>query len=303
MIIQSRPYNCNNDYHRVSDFLIQHHQLGNADGNWLEPTWEYMHFHPGLDGSSLGKIRVWEARGEIVAVVHYEASLGEAFFEFHPDYRHLRTAMLDYAEANLAGASRRDGRKYLCAFVNDNDTDFQRLVEARGYEKNLEGTRPQYRFDIRDPFPPIALAQGFRLTSLSEDCDWAEVHRVMWRGFDHGHDVPMNDEELESRRRMFDTPKGRRDLKIVVVAPNGDFVSFCGMFYESQHRFAMIEPVATDPAYRRLGLGRAAVLEGIRRCAALGATVAYVGSDQLFYQAIGFRKAYNTECWVRYLGA
>jgi hypothetical protein len=32
-----------------------------------------------------------------------------------------------------------------------------------------------------------------------------------------------------------------------------------------------------------------------------GATTSYVCSDQLFYQALGFRKAFNSECWRRYL--
>jgi predicted N-acetyltransferase YhbS len=72
------------------------------------------------------------------------------------------------------------------------------------------------------------------------------------------------------------------------------------MFYEATGRFAYVEPVAVDPTYRRLGLGKAAVLEGIRRCSTLGATVAYVGSDQQFYRSIGFREAYNTGCWLRY---
>ena len=45
------------DYQRVSEFLIAHHQPGNADGNWLEPAWEYMHSHPGLDYICAGKDR------------------------------------------------------------------------------------------------------------------------------------------------------------------------------------------------------------------------------------------------------
>jgi len=294
-----RLYDHPTDYQRVSEFLIAHHRPGNADGNWLEPEWEYMHFPPGLDGSSLGKIGIWEDGGEIVAVAHYELRPGEAFFEFHPGYRHLREAMLDYAEANLTGMSKRDGRKYLCAFINDFDAEFRTLVESRGYKDDPEGARPLYRFDILAPFPPITTPDGFRLTSLAEECDWGKVHRIMWKGFDHGDDVPMNNEELESRRRMFDTPRARRDLKIAVVAPDGEFVSFCGMFYEPTHRYALVEPVATDPEHRRMGLGRAAVLEGIRRCGALGATVAYVATDLQFYQAIGFRKVYNTSCWMK----
>jgi predicted N-acetyltransferase YhbS len=308
MTVKIRHYNGQDDYNRIAAFLIEHYLADNTEGNpgaisrgnWLEPAWEYMHGHPYLDASALGKIGIWEEAGEIIAVCRYESRLGEAFFEYHPAYHHLREAMLDHAEQNLLGISEKDGRKYLCAFINDNNPEFQALVQARGYEKDPEGMRPLYRFDIPHLFPSIPLPDGFRLTSLAEECDWAKVQQVLWRGFDHGDDVPMHAEELESRRKMFDTPKARRDLKIAAVAPNGDFVAFCGMFYEPTRRFAYVEPVATDPRYRCLGLGKAEVLEGIRRCEVLGAMVAYVGSDQLFYQAIGFKKVYNSECWVKY---
>jgi GNAT superfamily N-acetyltransferase len=159
-----------------------------------------------------------------------------------------------------------------------------------------------YKLEIPDPFPPISIPSGFRLKSLADECDWRKINRVLWRGFDHEGEPDESEEELESRRKMFDTPKGRRDLKIVVEAPapGGPFVAFCGMFYEPTHQYAYVEPVATDPEYRRLGLGKAAVLEGIRRCGALGAKVAYVGSDLEFYKATGFTKVYTSECWVKF---
>jgi predicted N-acetyltransferase YhbS len=71
------------------------------------------------------------------------------------------------------------------------------------------------------------------------------------------------------------------------------------MWYEPVNRIAYVEPVATDPDYRRMGLGKAAVLEGIRRCGELGAGVAFVGSDQFFYTAIGFKVVYKSNCWVK----
>ena len=55
------------------------------------------------------------------------------------------------------------------------------------------------------------------------------------------------------------------------------------------------------PIIRRMGLGNAAVLDGIKRCGELGATVAYVGSDQKFYLSLGFNVIYTSECWVKYL--
>lgn len=65
---------------------------------------------------------------------------------------------------------------------------------------------------------------------------------------------------------------------------------------EFESRRAMFD---TPKARRDLKIA-AAVLEGVRRCGVLGATEAYVGNDLPIYQAIGFKKVYNSECWVRY---
>ena len=102
---------------------------------------------------------------------------------------------------------------------------------------------------------------------------------------------------VRDRRQMQSSPYFRHDLTLAAVAPKGDFVSYCGMWYEPRNRIALVEPVATDPDYRRLGLGRTVVLEGVRRCAALGARVAFVGSDQDFYKSLGFRTAFVGEAW------
>jgi predicted N-acetyltransferase YhbS len=91
-------------------------------------------------------------------------------------------------------------------------------------------------------------------------------------------------------------PHYRRELAVVVQAANGDFASFCGMWYDRLNRFAYIEPVATDPAYRGKGIGKTAVMEGIRRCGELGATIVYVWSDLPFYSAMGFRKSHSHLC-------
>ena len=100
---------------------------------------------------------------------------------------------------------------------------------------------------------------------------------------------------------MQSAPTFRHDLNIVVEAPVGHFASFSGTWFDPTNRIAYVEPVATDPDYRRRGLGAAAVLEGIRRCGELGASVAYVGSDQAFYHAIGFTVAHISQCWARTL--
>jgi predicted N-acetyltransferase YhbS len=298
MTIKLRSYICPDDYKLVDNFLISHYEPGNQDGNWIEPAWEYMHNHPYLDNSSLGKIGIWEDDGNIVAVAHYESRLGEVFFEFHPQYRHLQNELLGYAETNLYGTTD-EGKSFVHVFVNDFDRELISLVGMHSYLKDDNETRTLMQFVIPNPFPAITLPEGFRLKSLSDDCNWTKIHRVLWRGFNHPGEPP--EDEIEDRKKMLEAPNFKYDLKIVVETPNGQFASFCGMWYEPVNHYAYVEPVATDPDFRRMGLGKAAVLEGIRRCGILGATVAYVGNDLAFYQAMGFKKVYSSECWVKQL--
>jgi predicted N-acetyltransferase YhbS len=206
--------------------------------------------------------------------------------------------MLEHAERRLAGGTD-DGRRYLKAFVNDFDAEFEQVVRSRGYEKDPRSQRPMSQFIVPDPFPPIPLTEGYRLKSLADENDLYKVDRVLWRGFNHPGEPPADGPE--GRKKMQSGPHFRKDLTIVVEASNGSFVSFGGVWFEPVNRFAYVEPVATDPDYRRMGLGTAAVLEGIRRCGELGATVAYVGTDKPFYLAMGFRKLFTTNCWIKYL--
>ena len=113
----------------------------------------------------------------------------------------------------------------------------------------------------------------------------------MYRGFDHPGEPPADG--VEGRKKMQSAPNFRKSLNIILESSDGDFASYCGMWYEPNHKIAYVEPFATDPDYRRMGLGTAAVLEGIRRCGELGATVAYVGTARAFYLNIGFKKLYN----------
>jgi predicted N-acetyltransferase YhbS len=255
-----------------------------------------MHSHPALDEDNLHRIAIWEDGDDVVGVVNYEMKLGEAFFQVKPGYEHLKRELLTYAEANLYGETPQ-GDRLLRAYVKDFDKDFQALVRDGGYEIDQDWARPMSQFRIPDPFPDIELPEGFRLKSLADDNDLRKVHRVLWRGFNHEGEPP--EEGIVDRKKMQSTPNFRKDLTIVVEAPDGNFVSFCGMWYEATNRIAYVEPVATDPDYRRMGLGRAAVWEGIRRCGAEGATVAYVGSDQLFYKALGFETLFTSNCWVK----
>jgi predicted N-acetyltransferase YhbS len=288
----SRPYDKARDYERIGKFLVDTYDV--PQGNWLQPRWEYMHFHPILDTSNLHRIGVWEEGGEIVGAVNYEGDIGHAFFQLHPEHAELKEEMLDYALNNLwrpVGSRRR-----LIAWINDFDVELEALAAERGFREDPQNADAQSTMPIPRPSPKIAVPDGFRLQSLADENDVQKVHRVMHRGFNNTGEPPSDGPDC--RRLMQSAPNFRKDLNIVAVAPNGDYVSYGGIWMEPVHKVAYIEPVATDPEYRMLGLGKAVVMECIRRCGELGATLAYVGSGQTFYKTMGFEVIFNRNPWI-----
>jgi predicted N-acetyltransferase YhbS len=84
--------------------------------------------------------------------------------------------------------------------------------------------------------------------------------------------------------------------------PNSEIASFAGVWYDDLNRIAQLEPVGTIPKYRRMGLAKAVIYEGINRARKMGANIMYVGSNQQFYLSIGFSVIYSKEIWLKKLG-
>ena len=292
MSIRMRQYDHKPDYDAISQFLTRIYQV-DPPQNWLQPRWEYAHSHPSMDCENLGKFAIWEDDGEIVAFVHYESRMGVVHVQLDRRYPRLKREMLEYAVTHLEGDLKAGRGCYV--FIDEADSDFSVIATEMCFEPKSEHAEPTSRYVIPASLPEIVLPEGFRLQSLADEFDVEKVHRVMHRGFNHLGEAPAD--ELDDRRRKLSSPSFRRDLTIVAVAPNGNYVSFCGMWPVPGSTACMVEPVATDPDYRRMGLGTACVFESIRRCAAEGATIAYVGSDQKFYLSMGFEVCGRTIAW------
>ena len=76
----------------------------------------------------------------------------------------------------------------------------------------------------------------------------------------------------------------------MAVAPDGAIAAFCTVWFDDVTRSACLEPVATVPAHRRRGLGRAVATEGLRQARRLGADLAlafgYTPHANALYRAV-----------------
>jgi len=271
------------DFHQVRNFLVRLNAKNPIPQYHFEwGRWEWAFSLPFLDIANQHRIGIWESGGEIVALASYEDKPGFAYFCVDEAHYALKTEMLAYAREHLC-----DEEGKLKVLINNADREFQQTAARYGFIPTQEREAVSV-MDIDLDAIHYSLPSGFSVACLAEGVDILKFNRVLWRGFNHEGEPPTTPEDLADRRKSLSGPHLDLRLCIVVVAPDGEYASYCGMWYDPGTEYALVEPVATDPAYRKMGLGKAAVLEGVRRCGQAGARQAYVGSSQQFYYQIGF---------------
>jgi ribosomal protein S18 acetylase RimI-like enzyme len=293
MAIQFRNYTkqsgITEDYHKVRAFFTK---LGYAEFTYAR--WDWMATHGYLDKSAVDRIGLWEDHGQIVGVATFDCQLGEAFCLTFPKYTFLKKEMLLYAKYKLS-KDREFG-----VVITDTDLEFQDIAANLGF-RGTEQKENDAIFYLDKTSTEYNLPEGFHITSMKETFDLYQYRRVLWKGFNHElngeGELQFSKEEEWSTREEMIRPNVDLNLKVAAVAPDGNFAAYCGMWYDSEAGYAVIEPVATDPQYRKMGLGKAVVLEGIRRAGELGAKTALVGSSQQFYYSIGLRPFSTATIW------
>jgi len=77
---------------------------------------------------------------------------------------------------------------------------------------------------------------------------------------------------------------------MIVKAPDGSYASYAGMWLNGENNYSYLEPLATVPKYRKLGLGKALLLHAMKKTKDFGANYCYGGLFQ-YYNNLGFENA------------
>lgn len=297
MHIRQKAFQDEEDYERLRQLLFATGAITDppincsvGDLDW----WRFGH------GSLMRETCVWESlQEEFVGAAWLED--GEINQFIHPNYREVESLMYDWAEQRQHQISHNNaGPNSLIAWTYRGDLTRESLLNASGYVK--DGSFLLHRqLSLTGLLPAPILPAGYVIRQIDG------MHEVDQRAAVYCRAFHPSMYSAERHRSIITSPTYRHDLDLVVVAPDGLFVACILLWYDAVNQHGVIEPMGTDPAYRRLGFGKALLAEGTRRLQSVGATQAMVcthckntSANQL-YDSSGFRVFAVQDRWMKTL--
>ena len=289
-----RRYDILSDFHNVYKFLNRIYDRRTLNGYLLPEFWEYAHYHSMFDYHHAHHMGLWEENGQLVAVCVYEMELGQAFLAADPEHFYLLPEQLDWAEREIAINTDDDGRK-LGVWTTTPEMAKRTLLKSRDYEI-------VYREKVRIKDYPVgpstrSLPAGFRLITGGQ-IDYRKYTECLYLGFNHKGPLPTS--EATAHAKYLTAPHASPELTTAVISPDGTYATALGMWFNPVHHYAYLEPLATIPKFRELGLATVALTDAMQRTENMGATYCFGGGME-FYANLGFAQITERELWERKL--
>ncbi|UCH04868.1 MAG: hypothetical protein JSW05_01550 [Candidatus Thorarchaeota archaeon] len=270
MIARRRNFVWEDDFESVRAFLAQTHGMTRSFRNWVPSQFENIRYGPGgeeykADDNDL--IEVWEAIDEseesgspkIVAVTN-RSPPSLYWIHIHPEYTDLESEIISTIEEDHRELCVKEKQDFeIRTLIQETDEDRQALYSGRGYQKT-----DLWEYNRRRPLdPPILeyeVPEGFAIRSVDVEEDFSRYREVLVAVFPHCGKMTKRTARTYTEASFY-----KEDLDLVVVTPEGSFAAFATVRLDPVSRIAELEPVGTHPDYRRLGLGRSVICEGLNR--------------------------------------
>jgi mycothiol synthase len=133
------------------------------------------------------------------------------------------------------------------------------------------------------------LPEGFIIRSVAGEHEAAQLAEVHSSSFDSNWTAKKYLEVLRS-------PSFTLDNELVVVAPDGRFAAFLVYWLDPMSKAGLFEPVGCHKDFRRRGLTKALMIEGMKRMIDAGMETAVVGNKvgneaaRGLYESLGLKK-------------
>lgn len=299
MKLTLRPLSDPNDYFRVRNFLREVFLLNvRLEHSWHVARLDYWRWHfiaTCQFTAPFEQVAVaWETEhGQFAAVLH-PFSRDEIRLHIHPHFRSaaLEDEIFAFVEAHHPGA---------CVPVFADDTLRREVLAARGFSQ-LTGWNHHYWRDLTGLLPASVPPNGYTLRSMGDESEHPARSWCSWRAFHSDEPASNYDGDSSWYRNIQSAPLYRRDLDVVAAAENGEIAGFCTIYYDDYTRSAVTVLVGVAAEHWRRGLGKAMMIEGLRRLQGLGCTRVFSTAneepaDALYHSVMTDMKV--TDTWFK----
>lgn len=247
-------------------------------------------------------IRLWFDRTGICIAMAWLGDDVSIDWQILPQYewQGLEEEAMEWATTHLAELRAREPvqwKRPLGTWSVHNDARRIAFLEKHGFARSEHSAAHLLR-DLTEPIPAPVLPAGVvvrAITGPEEITNRAGAHREAF------HPSRVTDDEYA---RFMQLPGYDRELDLVAVAPDGIFGAYAMCWIDPVHGVGEFEPVGAREAYRRQGLTRAVLWEGLRRMQARGMRLARVSTGFTntaairLYESVGLRVVNQTDYYV-----
>jgi mycothiol synthase len=292
----SRLYQDLHDFEQMRELLMEARSLTN--------DWRYAHvgelafnyFMAAIHLDLQKHIRLWHDHQKLVGY----AILGEdPSFDWQvlPGFEGsgIEIEALRWAEVLMDDLRKQDEKRWgddLVSGSRQDDLDRIAFLEQHGFRSCGDFAEVNMMRGLEDPIPEARLPEGYQVREVLETdgiTNRAAIQRAVW------HPWTVGDVSDDDYLRFMQLPGYTRDLDIVTVAPNGVIAAYVNGWIDPLNKIGDLGPVGALEAYRRQGLTRAALLEGLRRMQAYGMDRVCISTGvsnvpaRNLYESIGFK--------------
>ncbi len=293
-----RAYRDGSDLHAMQDLLVRGRSADN--GSYYIHTGDLLWwlYYPPLEGAYWDHIHIWDDPGMPGRMLSWALIspdwVGIDVYT-QPELRGSETAqeMYLWAESEASRVAHERGKKTISAvWVRHDDEILAQHFKRRGF-KTRRATVHLWR-SLNEALPTPNVPVGFTVRGCQGVEEVASRARAQYGAFGSR---ALFERYLERFANFMRSAAYRPELDIVAVAAGGQVGAFCIVWVDPTNRVGLFEPVGTRPDFQRRGLGRAVMLEGMRRLKQLGMETAIVstGEDNLagigLYKSVGFQIA------------
>jgi ribosomal protein S18 acetylase RimI-like enzyme len=248
-------------------------------------------------------VTLWEDASGLVAWTAVYASRWRSFDALVIVERRsqLERSVIEHAEEHLLAEMARLGEEGETIEASADRCDAVRgpILEELGWEpKGHDFTLARRSLDH---VPDTALPEGFVVRAVRGVEEAAAVADVHAGSFGSTWDP-------ELYRRVMESPGYEAEREFVVEAPDGRLAAFTVTWHDHDNRLGLFELVGTHEDFRRIGLGRAVMVAGMRSMRAAGMERAIVSYEvtnppsAALYASLGFEPLIESVAYTKRVG-